>query len=56
MRPQSLIFPWLLILFGIVAALDCAVDGDFMLAAIWCLVGAVGWNELRTTNDFNQGE
>ena len=68
MRPQSLIFPWLLIFMGAAVALSCGYEvfmswptlsnfGDCLLGfAIGSVLAGIGVIEMRATNDFNEGQ
>jgi hypothetical protein len=52
--PHPFVIPTLLIVIGLVGAIDCAMDHEFLWAAIWSLIGVIGWSELRETRYFNE--
>lgn len=43
------------VFFGLQAFNDSFTENG-VLFAIACIVACIGWQELRLTNDFNQGE
>lgn len=53
---QSTFVPTLLLIFGVFGAVYSAIHGHEMAFAVWCVLGAIGAQELRSSNDFNESE